>query len=147
MVLLTLLTIKKNFFFFCSWKLKLWNYLADPKGPLMIPEPLFISTLLLSQGAEQEEVDISEELFSSASPPSVCCLGRLPWFVSLGGLCCQHWGHPLIPSKSHKRLCTAGESGLCQLLGGSVCHLHTSVSVPDGFCVHLHLRTCVRKQK
>lgn len=48
-ILLTLLTPKKFvflfFFFPCSLNLRLWNDLPDLRGPLMISEPVFISTL------------------------------------------------------------------------------------------------------
>lgn len=101
MILLTLLTQKTFldgkffFFFFCSLNLRLWN--QTWRDPWWYLSPCL--SALVSQSAEQEEVDISEEPFSFASPHSFCCFDCLPWFVSLGGLCCQH---PLIPIKSYQ---------------------------------------------
>lgn len=137
MILLTLLTQKSLFFFFfyflfLQFEPKLWNHLPGLKRPLMIPEPLFISTL-----TSVPKCRPGGGKYKRRAP--FLCSTALVWVVSAVGRDSSPWevfvvntgGRPLIPSKSHRTsLCTAGKSSLPPCLspmGGSGCHFHTHV--------------------
>lgn len=126
-----------SFFFFAVWAWSGGTIMQDQRGPWRYL--CLCSTALAhpSQSAEQEELSISEVLSSSALPTSFCYVNGLPWFVSLGGLYCDLWGRPLIPSKWYQtankafgifsgaasRCCQVFFISMSSVVGGSVRYL------------------------